>query len=210
MSEQKAVHVVTAPTVEPISLDEAKLFLRVDGSDEDDLISMLIQAVREYGENYTHRAWASQTLMLAMDQFPCDTEEIELPRPPLQSVSSVKYIDVNGVLQTVDSSLYQVDIYTEPGRLKPAYLQHWYINAGTRGDFNSVQITYVAGYAAASETSIAAPTKNIPAAIKHWMKIRLTQLYEHREMIVVGNLVTKIPRDLTDGLLDRYRVRLFG
>ena len=195
--------VVTQPSVEPVSLDEAKLHLRVDDTTDDSLITALITVARIYAENYTRRSFCQQTLELLLNCF--DSNEIILPAPPLISVSSVKYLDLGGVLTTVDVADYQVDTYREPGRIKPAYLESWPII--TRGDFNAVQIQYVAGY-----TPIGSPTdyaSGVPEPIKQWIKIRVATLYEFREAIVTGTSKAEIHRDFIDGLLDPYVVDLF-
>ena len=47
---------------EPIALNDAKLYLRVDFSDDDLMIGALISRVRSLAETYTHRAMATQTV----------------------------------------------------------------------------------------------------------------------------------------------------
>jgi Phage gp6-like head-tail connector protein len=68
---------------------------------------------------------------------------IRLPRNPLLAITQVQYVDLLGVLQTADPSLYQVDITREVGRLAPAYGQVW---PSTRAQLDAVQITFQAGY----------------------------------------------------------------
>lgn len=197
------VRVITEPSVEPISLQEAKDHLRETGSDQDSVLLALIVAARQYAENYLRRSLVQQTLELTLDRFPGRT--IELPNPPVQSVTHVKYIDSTGTLQTMDSTLYTLDSYRAPARLEPVWGQIW---PYTRSDLNAVQIRYVAGYAPTSS-----PTdyrENVPAAVKAWMKARVAQLYEHREGIVVGGGgIAEIPRAYIDGLLDPYVVSIF-
>lgn len=79
----------TAPTVEPVSLDEAKLHLKVDSADDNALITALIKTARQLAEKETKRALITQTLQMYLDSAPA---EIEIPRPPLQSVVSIKAI----------------------------------------------------------------------------------------------------------------------
>jgi uncharacterized phiE125 gp8 family phage protein len=70
--------VITAPTVEPVTLTEAKLHQRVDLSADDDLITMWITSIREHAEHLTERTLAPATYLLYLDAFPCDG--IEIPR----------------------------------------------------------------------------------------------------------------------------------
>lgn len=201
------LRVVTGPTVEPLTLEEAKLHLRETQTVQDTLISALIVAARQYAENYTGRAFVTQTLELLLPGFPCDSV-IELPKPDLQQVTTVKYIDVDGVLQTIAAAQYQVDIYRRPAVLKPAYQCYWPVPRTS--DFNAVQVRYVAGYApTTSPQDAAAMQAAVPEGIKLWMKIRVAQLFENREAVVVGTIMANIPRDFVDGLLDQYRVNMF-
>jgi len=89
----------TAPSVEPFSLDEAKLHLKVDSADDNALISALITTTRDLAERETKRAFITQTWKLYLDEPPA---EIEIPKPPLQSVESIKTI--SAVESTVDQN----------------------------------------------------------------------------------------------------------
>jgi uncharacterized phiE125 gp8 family phage protein len=181
---------VTAPPAEePITLTEAKLHLRVDHADDDTLITSQIKTAREYCEDFQNRAFITQTIKLTLDEFP---DVICVPRPPLISVTSIKYIDENGQQQTLNSSVYKVDTESEPARIVPAYNQCW---PGLRGDINSVEVIYQAGYGGAA----AVPGKVISA-----MKLLLTHLYENREPVNIGNIVTELPMSVKSLLsLDR-------
>lgn len=200
------IRVVTPPAIEPVSLTEMRLHLRERSSvtAQDPLISALIQAVREHGENMTGRAFVYQELEYSCAYFP---SAFKLPRPPLVSVASIKYTDSDGAEQTVDPSTYQVDSYAQPGLIKPAYLETWPTDVRS-SDFNAVRVRYFAGYPPGSPASDLA--ESVPEGIKAWLKVRVGQLYEHREAVVVGNIVSAIPRDFVDGLLDRYLVDRFA
>src|ERR1051325_11329554 len=103
-----ALTLSTAPTVEPVSLDEAKGQVRVelDFHSDDALILGLIAAARRLAEVFCGRAFLTQTWDLTLDAFPSGwgprwpatlggRDAIRLPRPPLQSVSYVKYVDTD-------------------------------------------------------------------------------------------------------------------
>jgi len=83
--------VITSPTSEPLTLEEAKLHLKVETDADDSLITSLITAARETAEIFTGRALASQVLEYILDGFPSESETICLPRPPLEEVESIKY-----------------------------------------------------------------------------------------------------------------------
>jgi uncharacterized phiE125 gp8 family phage protein len=206
---KSSIRVVTAPAVEPLSLAEAQEFCRVDSGDtsQDSLLTALIKSAREYAENLTRRSYVKRTLELTLSEF---CREIELPYPPLLYVESVKYIDLDGTLQTVDPSLYQVDTYREPGRVMPAYGEFW---PNTRGgsDFNPVRVRYAAGYATSgspdSDTDYRA---NLPETLRVWMRQKVAQHYKHREAAVVGSIVAEMKRDHFDGLLDGLITGLYS
>lgn len=123
---------------------EVKHSLRVlDDSDHDDEISSLIIAARRWCETYTGRALITQTWDWTTDQL-CNLQE--LPKPPLQSVTSITYVDTNGASQTHSSTLYTVDIAHQPGRIFPNYGQSW---PSTRDIWNAITVRIVVGYGAA-------------------------------------------------------------
>lgn len=186
---------ITAPTVEPVTLAEVKLHLRVDGVDEDALITALITAAREQAESITRRALNTQTWRLTLDRFPAI---IELPRPHLQSVDSVQYVDTDGVLQTLAADAYQVAGTSEPARILPAYGQSW---PATRSQPEAVSITYTAGFGAAGA--------DVPASIRQWILLYIGALYENREAFRAAERVggvASLPTPFLDGLLANYRL----
>lgn len=133
---------VTGPTIEPLTTDEAKKFVRVDHAAEDDQIDSLIKAGRERCERVTGRALLQQTWRLSLDTWPSGTR-IKLPRPPAMAITHVKYYDVNGTLQTVSTSYYSLDTESEPGVLEFDDDFAW---PATNVQSGAVQITYTAGY----------------------------------------------------------------
>jgi uncharacterized phiE125 gp8 family phage protein len=180
---------ITAPASEPVTLAEAKLHLRVSIATDDALITSLITAARVEAEQQTERSFMPQTWELTLDCFPC---VITLNRPPVTSITSLKYLDTAGVQQTLSPSLYALDSDSEPARVVPAYGQSW---PSTQAFINAVRVRYVAGYADAAA---------VPEAIKDWMKIRVNTLYEFREQILAGLPVAQVP--FVGGLLDPYRI----
>lgn len=196
-----ALRLITAPIVEPVSLSEAKAHLRVDHTADDTLISLYIAAARNDCEEWTARAFVTQTWELVLDEFPVD--EILLPRPPLQSVTSIKYDDTDGMEQTLATTEYDVDTVSQPGWVVPV-TTGW--PASTFQGINSVRIRYVAGYLNAD--SPADLTSNIPQSIKSAILLQLGRLYESREDVIVGTIANKLPIGAAEYLLRQYRVAL--
>lgn len=182
---------ITDAATEPLTLAEAKLHLRVDGSDEDDYITTLIKVARRECENKTQRALITQTWETTLERF---TDCIELRFPPLVSVSSVKYLDEDEVEQTLATSVYRVDSYAEPARVIRAYGQTW--PAVLPGHPSAVRVRYDAGYGAASA---------VPEPLKQWMLLHIGHWFNSREAAVKSGQT--LP--LLDGLLDPYRVLMF-
>jgi len=143
--------VTTKPTTEPVTLDEVKLNSRIEIDADDDLLTSLIQTSREFCEQYQNKAYATQTITAKMDSF-CSSE-IELPCPPLVSVTSIKYYDISGVEQTVSTTVYDIDTTSEPGKIFLKYNQTW--PSDCRGHHNDVTIVYIAGYSVSSESMVA-------------------------------------------------------
>ena len=192
---QYGLSVVTASTAEPIPIDTAKRFLRVEIPDDDILIQSFISAARQYIENKLDRTLLNTTWRLTLDDFPDGNGGILLPRPPLSSATtnlSVTYLDANGNSTTYASSNYQVDVYSEPGRIYPGYGLTW---PDARDVPNAVTVQFVAGYGATYGT--------VPAGIRAYMLRVIAEMYENREMTAVGTITQEYPH--LDGMLDPFR-----
>lgn len=149
-----------APTVEPISVDQALCHLREDEDDAQiDLIKGLIRAARQYVENYTRRVLVRQTWRLTYDCFP---SLIELPILPVRAVSSVKYIDTADTEQTLATSVYQSDLSTDDrARIMPVFGETWpTIQSLT---FNAVTVEVIAGYAVPFTTDFGSDANQLDA-----------------------------------------------
>lgn len=188
--------VVTNPTLEPVSVDEAKAHLRVDTASEDDLIKGWIAAARRWCETYTNRRFINTTIRYTLDAF---SDEMEIPVSPLASVSSITYTDVDGASQTLSASVYQVDTYSQPGRVVLAYNQTWPL---IRSEVvNPVQINAVVGYGATPDS--------VPDGIKAAIKLLVGHWFEHREAVNIGNIVNDIPLTV-HSLLYPFRLMEFA
>ncbi|MCH8196452.1 MAG: phage head-tail connector protein [Proteobacteria bacterium] len=193
------LNLITAPALEPLTLQECKDFLRVDDANDDSVIEPMISAVREYAEAFTARALVTQTWDVFLDWFPRSAAiPIRLPMPPLQSVTSIKYIDPDGVEQTWTPALYTVDGNVTRPRVVPAFNE---VYPTTRQVINAVTIRMVVGYGSN-------PEQDVPREIKQGMLTHLGHLYEHRESVIVGTTATPVPFT-TDNLLYPYRVASF-
>lgn len=187
-----ALKLITAATTLAVSLVEAKAHLRVTDATDDTLITALITTATETAEQITGRAIMPQTWELTLDTFPA---AFELTRIPAVSVTTIKYTDESGVLTTMDSESYTVDIADDFGfaYVVPAYRTEW---PTARDQINAVAVRFVAGYADAAA---------VPEPIKSWIKLQIGAMYENRERESSAQIK---PLGFVDGLLDRYSVYL--
>lgn len=192
---------ITEPTEWPITLAEGKAHLRVDYTDDDDMIEELIKSATDYCDGPTGflgRALIEQTWELVLDAFPDDDEEIKIPMPPLIEVESVKYDDAAGDEQTMSTADYTVDNVSEPGWVLP--VGSW---PSTFDGVNAVRIRFRCGYLDSSSP----PVENVPGSIKAAIKLILGNLYANRETIILGQTVYEIPLT-AERLLRKHRIHL--
>lgn len=184
----------SAPAAEPLTLAEAKLHCRVDGTDDDTLITALIVAARRLAEQQTGRALMTQSWKQTFDAFPAAAIALDLP--PLVSVQSVKYYDGDGNLQTLATTAYTVHTSAQIGLIAPAYGTTW---PATQARLEAVEVAFTAGYGAAAA---------VPQEVKQWMLLQVGHWYANRESVNVGNIVNEMP--YVGVLLDPYRVLRFA
>jgi len=190
------LRLITPPAVEPISALECMQWSRIDASVEVPdpiaaILAMLIPAARKVAENVTGRGLITQTWEQVYDKFPA--KEIEIGMLPIQSITSLKYYDVDGVLQTMSAADYVLDQDTLPGWVLPAYGVSW---PSTYDSAQSVIIQFVAGYGAAGS--------DVPAEIKMWISAQCAAAYNNPDALMDGKYAC-LP--FIDGLLDAYRIR---
>ena len=165
----------TPPAEEPVTLAEIKDHLRVSGTAEDSLLTLYAQMAREAVEEETWRALMPQTWTLYLPGWPANGV-IELPRPPLASVTAITYTDEDGVEGTLAVSNYRVDTAREPGRVVLAPNGAWPVDA--LDSVNGVAVEFVAGYADASA---------VPVTAKAAILLQIGEIYANREAVIVGS-----------------------
>lgn len=207
------IQLLTQPAYEPVSLTEARLWCRLESDDtiNTPTLTLLIKAMREHAENLTHRAFIQRSLRQSQAYWESDPRygyRITLQCPPVASVESVKYIDSDGTLTTLATDQYVLHNECEPAFIIPAYQVTW---PTLRSTPNSVQVTYTAGYTPGSPSDEASNQEVIPAELRLWMQTRISTLFENREQMIVGTIVSQLPRSFADGLLDSLVIgtRLF-
>lgn len=145
-----ALKLVTPPAREPVSLALAKSHLRgIDHADDDNIIQGLIISARRNAEGFQNRAYLEQTWDMWLDAW-LGKDCIDIKLPPLQSITSIKYYDTSDVEYTLATTEYDVDTYSEPGRVVLKSGKTW--PSTTLRPSNGIVIRFVAGYATYSST----------------------------------------------------------
>ena len=180
------------PVSEPVSLAEAKAHLRVTASDENDLISALIVAARQYCENLSGRTLAPRNFLQTMDRFPDGGGDITLRRSPVTAVATVYYysLETTNTLMAPNTD-YRLDLQQIPARIRLPLGTTLWKNAYTTDD--AVRITYTAG-------AVSAPTaakQTILLLVGHW--------FENRESVVIGGGGREIDCTVSS-LMDSFRI----
>jgi uncharacterized phiE125 gp8 family phage protein len=184
---------ITAPASTPVSLSEVKSYMRELTTDQDTLFTSLIAAATSYldGPNgYLGRAIITQTWELYLDDF---SSAIRIPFGPVASVTSVKYYDTAGSLQTIDSANYAVDLTSSDQWIVPVSTYSW---PAVASGINNVIIRFVAGEATA------------PEAIKAAIHMLIAQWFEMPEASS-DKPVTELPHAVS-ALLANFREYGFG
>lgn len=183
-----ALQLVTAPTTEPVSLEELKNHCRVDGNDMDSQLTLLLRAARQWTESVTGRAFSTQTFDLVIDETPA-TRQILIPRSPVQSITSATYIDSAGATQTWASTNYTLNTHGFPSRLELAYGATWpaLITA-----WNAMTIRFVTGSSAL--------VGGTPEPVRQAIMLRAQALLDRDP--AVRDLLT----ETADSLLSPYRI----
>ena len=180
------------PVSEPVSLAEAKAHLRVTASDENDLISALIVAARQYCENLSGRTLAPRNFLQTMDRFPDGGGDITLRRSPVTAVATVYYysLETTNTLMAPNTD-YRLDLQQIPARIRLPLGTTLWKNAYITDD--AVRITYTAGAASA------------PTAAKQTILLLVGHWFENRESVVIGGGGREIDCTVSS-LMDSFRI----
>jgi len=178
---------ISGPDAEPLSLDLAKMQMRVSGTEEDALILGYIQAVRRQAEHKIGRKLGAQVWELVLDAFPA--VEMDLGLPDVASVTSITYIDSEGLSQTLPAPAYTLDLESADNAwVLPIADTTWPLTARA---VNVVRVRFVCGAQATPE-------------VLAWMQMQVATLYRFRESVVAGT-VQDMPNEFTERLLDSMR-----
>jgi phage conserved hypothetical protein, phiE125 gp8 family len=183
--------VIVEPKLEPVSLAEVKAQIGIQSTDTDSdaLITRRIVEARKWAENYTGRALIEQT---REERWDCFVDEHECPSA--LTVVSVKYIDTDGVEQTLDAAQYVLDTYPFIPHVRKAYDVTW---PSVRYERNAVRIQYTAGYGPLATSVEPLIREAIILLVGHWMNFQAAA--------ESGISMSRVPYAVRD-LLDPYRL----
>jgi hypothetical protein len=194
-----SLKLATPPASEPVTTAEAKAHLRISVSSEDTYIGNLITAARQFCEDFTGRAFITQTWELWRDQFPARkacgndwrdgiTEEpisyvdgepgiIEFPKAPLISVTSVTTYNDSDVAAVFSAASYRVDTIREPGRIALVRGALWPVDLRPT---SAIKIVATCGYGTTGAS--------VPMAIRQAILLIVAHCFENREPVLIGTI----------------------
>lgn len=187
---------IAAPVIKPVTLAEVKAALDIGYSEKDTLIGGLIAAATTHFETILERSLCEQTWSLSFDEV-CGT--LPLAMGPVISVTSVKYLDADGVDQTIDPESYGL---ISEGMTSSVRFVSGYTAPTLYATAPAVSVVYKAGYAnAGSDPNF---TSTVPDDIKQAMFLLIRQWFDNPSASAIGATVAKMPYAV-DALLSPYR-----
>jgi uncharacterized phiE125 gp8 family phage protein len=184
---------IAPPAVEPLSLAEAKVWLRVDTTSDDDVIGALIASARLVVEALVRRVLVAQTWRIALDSAPASG--FLLPISPVRSIAAVRVFPLAGPAQTLPADMYALDQDLGTGRLvfnmtppSPGRLR------------DGFEIDFVAGF---SDTAA-----GVPAPLRQAMRILIARWYENRGDVEADADMARTPASVAALVAPYRRVRL--
>lgn len=161
---------IGAPAIEPVSLADAKTWLREDGADEDELIQALLVAARMTLEAYTRRFFVTQNWRLVLDAWPepvASTATLRIPFAPFQAVAAIRVYDANDVAETIGAETYRAPSAIEGGR---ATFKTAPPAPGRATD--GIEIDFTVGYGALGAHTPEPLRRAILTLVAHWRENR--------------------------------------
>ena len=168
MTTAQVLNRTVGPVTTPVTLTEAKKQVEVIdlGTHHDDQISEQIQAAAEQVEKDTEHICITQTFQVLLNDFP-STGFIRIPVRPIQSLTSITYLDTNSEEQILSTDVYGLDSVR-----RQVYLKHGQAWPAITPERNGIVITVIAGYGASAT--------NVPRLIKQAILLQVAKWFQHR------------------------------
>lgn len=165
------------PLAEPVTLAELKAHLRIDATDEDELLAGLIRVARTHLERLTGTTLMTQGFRLLLDDWP-KGDVIQLMKTPVQSIDAILVYDADGVAQDQDLTGMLLDGSARPARLvirerpRPGQV------------INGIEIEFTAGFGAGTD---------VPPELKRAILMHAAYLYEFRGAVTPDMQPAAVP-----------------
>lgn len=189
----RSLKVNTLATNPLFTTADAKDFLKVDTTADDDLIDNLIKAATQSCEEYTNQYFMDTLVTQYSDNW---LEVYRLYKSPVSSITHIKYYDTNDSLQTLASSNYILDDASKPARIGLAV-------DGTLPSLadriNAVEVKYTVGYGTSST--------DVPEGIRQAVLMTIGNWYENRQSVITGRTATELPLS-SQYLLNQYKIQV--
>lgn len=176
---------ITPNTVLEVSLDAAKAQLGIDGTELDETVTAWVKGVVAYAEHQTGRVILNQTWRTTLDTFP---DAIRLPFPNCTSITSLKFLDTSGILQTLDPQDYELSAEGQAAWIVPAYGKAW---PTTYGKINTVTVDAVFGYGATEN--------DVPADYRLFILAKLREQFDASTRLERDTVQASFVDHLLDG-----------
>lgn len=186
-----SLNLITPASATVVTIDEAKRHLRVSSSTEDADIIRRVKAATRALEHRLRRSIMPQVWERVLDDFPAGA--IELGRPPIRTIDSVKYLrDPDGTELNISADDYTLDKDTLPGWVLLKTDRSWPTDVSPVG--NAVRVRFSTGYATVAD---------VPTEIIDWILLATGDLYANRERSAANPVV---PHDFAQDLIMHLRV----
>ena len=183
---------LNGPALEPLTLAEAKQFIRVEHNDDDDIITALIAGARIHVETQTRRALITQSWRLTRDVWP-ELGCVPVLPVPLRTLDAARVYKSDGTTLTLDLAAFTVDKVAAPARL--AFMRGALPAPGR--PVAGIEIDLTCGYGAAPES--------VPEPLRQALRLLVAHWYENRGLVAIGHEIAVLPQTVA-ALIAPYRV----
>lgn len=176
-----ALSVVTAPAIEPVTVDEVKAYGRIEHDADDEMLSGLVTAARTTLERYCRRAFITTRFRWTLSPYSASvgpapavfeparsyeaTVAFELPRSTVTAVHSVSVTSTGGIVSALAPTAYRAVVGVNPGVVE-------LLGGASLGEYVAITTEFSAGYGVLAS--------DVPATVRTAIKAMTMWLYENR------------------------------
>jgi uncharacterized phiE125 gp8 family phage protein len=182
--------IVSGPATQAVSNTEVKNMIKIDHSADDTMLTGFIKAASRELEDMHMTSFITQTLKMTLAAWP-EENYIDLLYGPVQSITHIKYLDIDGTLQTLSNTKYALDNTTHPHRVRLNKNESW---PAIYSQGQDITITYIAGYGAAAD---------VPDTIKVAIMLRVAEIHTHPENPM------RMGRSLADNIIQPFSLKQY-